>query len=328
MMSLAIFVSLLSLMLLHSGQAQLIITKEAQNGTYCSAALLKCIVTNLRQNKIQNMVLIWKLNNEEIYGFNGEDGKERKLDSVGPQVDLKALAHGNASIWLKSPKPGNYTCYVLEGSSEGSGVFKFTEVWDNYTFPRPQAVVLYVVFAAVTVVLVLQILFYHLGGYDQKAKAYCLGVFSIVLIIVGLSLFSKGVSDGVTGNSNIGFVITVFSMVVVLISQAFYWFKGIAASNKAKYYLPLYSTIPMKVVGFVISLVGFGIWVSNVLSATAPDCGLLEISANIALSGVVIFAIAEIVEFIFWYCFKGQTKSESEKSNPKESAPLSTTESK
>ncbi|XP_041099123.1 uncharacterized protein LOC121309998 isoform X2 [Polyodon spathula] len=131
---------------------------------------------------------------------------------------------------------------------------------------------------------------FHLGKQVNNVIGVCLVTVELALIILGLCLLYDGVSVNMTIKSNFGFGILVFTLLIVLVIQFFF------STGFKDFTIPIISTVfvLVKIVGFIIVVVGFSI------SVAAKDCTTQYNSYNCVIGGLVIFAIGEIVDMALW----------------------------
>ncbi|NXU54236.1 CD47 protein, partial [Turnix velox] len=265
------------------GSAQLIfnVTEFVEKTNCNTTVILPCHVTNLNENNPKVMFVIWKRQGKTIFSYDGENDRYFRDASV-PSADFVSKANlpkGIASLMLKSQEAqvGNYSCEVTELNREGETRVELKNVTGPWFLLVERAIIIALLFIIIILCLAqltLIALKYEIES-QKKMGIIAAGVISIVAAVVGTVLF---VQDGYTIQNQSGLGLIVVPALIFIPLQ--YVMFGLGDLPQATYVL-----IGLKILGYVIAVVGFALCVS----ACPPLHG------SVIIAGLAILAIANLL---------------------------------
>ncbi|NWX33392.1 CD47 protein, partial [Notiomystis cincta] len=269
------------------GSAQLFFvgTSVIEKNDCNKTVILPCRVTNLNRNNESVMFVTWRKQGRTIFSFNGEN----KVFNTDPsfssarflsQVDL---VNGVASLVLSPNEatPGNYSCEVTESNREGEFKIELIKNSGSWFLLVERAVIislmclLFILCAAQLSVIGLK---YEIESQRKVYSIVALVIFAIVAG-VGAALFAQ---DGYVVQNQAGLGLTVIPALILVPLQ--YVMFGIGDLPQATLAL-----IGLKLLGFIIALVGFALCVS----ACPPLHG------SVLIAGLAIMAIASVLSLAY-----------------------------
>ncbi|NWY67822.1 CD47 protein, partial [Erithacus rubecula] len=241
------------------GSAQLILTgTNVIEKTGCNkTVVLPCYVTNLRQKNENAMFVIWKKEGDTIFSYRGGNKKYNvaPLFSSATFLHPDNLTDGDASLVLKSNEAvvGNYSCEVTESNREGELRMELRNGSGSWFLLVERAVIVSLVILLVILCaaqLTFIVLKYEIGSQRKVCMIVALVIFAVVAA-VGAGLF---IQDGYTVQNQAGLGLMVIPAVILVPLQ--YVMFGIGDQLQATLAL-----IGLKLLGFIIALVGFALCV-------------------------------------------------------------------
>ncbi|NWW37155.1 CD47 protein, partial [Panurus biarmicus] len=242
------------------GSAQLILVGPSviEKNDCNETVVLPCSVTNLEQNNENVMFVTWKKQGDIIFSYRGETKKFNIAPSFSSarflsQVDL---IKGVASLVLDRAQAtvGNYSCEVTESNREGEIKMELKNSSGSWFLLVERAVIISL--ACLLVILsAAQLSVIGLKYEIESQKKVCIIVALVIFAVVagvGAALF---IQDGYTVQNQAGLGLIVIPAVILVPLQCVMF--GIGDLLQATFAL-----IGLKLLGFIIAVVGFALCVA------------------------------------------------------------------
>ncbi|XP_068019155.1 leukocyte surface antigen CD47 isoform X2 [Melanerpes formicivorus] len=296
-----------------TGSAQLALTTTDVETTTCNkTVVLPCYVTDLQENSEKAMIVLWALNDKDIFSYEGASHSVFR-DPAFPSANLLSpgdLLKGVASLTLSSAEAevGNYTCQVTESNREGKvrvelksrvvvscaeeSVPASKEGCGSW-FPLVERAIIIVLLFLIIVLCSAQlsvVAFKYEIVPEKKVSIAVAGFIFTVAAVVGTVLY---VQDGFTAQNQAGLGLIVIPAVSMVPLQYFIFRIVFDSLPQATFAL-----IGLHILGYVIAVVGFALCVS----ACPPSHG------SILIAGLAIMAITNLLSLAYVFIMGSRMK--------------------
>ncbi|XP_016043193.1 leukocyte surface antigen CD47 isoform X1 [Erinaceus europaeus] len=271
------------------GSAQLIfnVTKSVEYTICNKTIVIPCLVTNVGAQNLNEMYVKWKFKGKEILIFDGAQKKTvTSKEYQSAKITPSDLLVGIASLTVDKSEAavGNYTCEVTELSREGETLIELK--YRTVPWFSPNENILTVVFAILAILLSwgqFGIVTLKYKSNQTKEKIILLFVAGLLLtavVVVGAILFVPG--EYSTKNAS-GLGLIVIPTVILILLQYCVFTIAIGMSSFT------IAILILQVLGYVLSLVGLSLCVSECISKNGP----------LLISGLGIIALAELLGLVY-----------------------------
>ncbi|KFV64679.1 Leukocyte surface antigen CD47, partial [Dryobates pubescens] len=279
------------------GSAQLALTTTDVETTNCNkTVILPCYVTDLHENNEKTMIVLWALNEREIFSYEGANRTVFR-DNAFPSANLLSpgdLLKGVASLTLSSAEAevGNYTCQVTESNREGKIRVELKSRVGSW-FPLVERAIIIVLLFLIIVLCSAQlsvVAFKYEIVPQKKVSIAVAGFIFTVAAVIGTVLY---VQDGFTAQNQAGLGLIVIPAVSMVPLQYFIFRIAFDSLPQATFAL-----IGLHILGYVIAVVGFALCVS----ACPPSHG------SILIAGLAIMAITNLLSLAYVFIMGSRMK--------------------
>ncbi|XP_068019159.1 leukocyte surface antigen CD47 isoform X6 [Melanerpes formicivorus] len=280
-----------------TGSAQLALTTTDVETTTCNkTVVLPCYVTDLQENSEKAMIVLWALNDKDIFSYEGASHSVFR-DPAFPSANLLSpgdLLKGVASLTLSSAEAevGNYTCQVTESNREGKVRVELKSRVGSW-FPLVERAIIIVLLFLIIVLCSAQlsvVAFKYEIVPEKKVSIAVAGFIFTVAAVVGTVLY---VQDGFTAQNQAGLGLIVIPAVSMVPLQYFIFRIVFDSLPQATFAL-----IGLHILGYVIAVVGFALCVS----ACPPSHG------SILIAGLAIMAITNLLSLAYVFIMGSRMK--------------------
>ncbi|XP_054019182.1 leukocyte surface antigen CD47 isoform X2 [Dryobates pubescens] len=280
-----------------TGSAQLALTTTDVETTNCNkTVILPCYVTDLHENNEKTMIVLWALNEREIFSYEGANRTVFR-DNAFPSANLLSpgdLLKGVASLTLSSAEAevGNYTCQVTESNREGKIRVELKSRVGSW-FPLVERAIIIVLLFLIIVLCSAQlsvVAFKYEIVPQKKVSIAVAGFIFTVAAVIGTVLY---VQDGFTAQNQAGLGLIVIPAVSMVPLQYFIFRIAFDSLPQATFAL-----IGLHILGYVIAVVGFALCVS----ACPPSHG------SILIAGLAIMAITNLLSLAYVFIMGSRMK--------------------
>ncbi|XP_054019181.1 leukocyte surface antigen CD47 isoform X1 [Dryobates pubescens] len=296
-----------------TGSAQLALTTTDVETTNCNkTVILPCYVTDLHENNEKTMIVLWALNEREIFSYEGANRTVFR-DNAFPSANLLSpgdLLKGVASLTLSSAEAevGNYTCQVTESNREGKIRVELksrvvvscaeesapaSKESCGSWFPLVERAIIIVLLFLIIVLCSAQlsvVAFKYEIVPQKKVSIAVAGFIFTVAAVIGTVLY---VQDGFTAQNQAGLGLIVIPAVSMVPLQYFIFRIAFDSLPQATFAL-----IGLHILGYVIAVVGFALCVS----ACPPSHG------SILIAGLAIMAITNLLSLAYVFIMGSRMK--------------------
>ncbi|NWZ42004.1 CD47 protein, partial [Brachypodius atriceps] len=220
--------------------------------------VLPCHVTNLEQKNENVMFVTWKKQGKPIFSYRGETKKFTIAPAFSSARFLSQaeLVQGTASLVLNSAQAtvGNYSCEVTESNREGEVKMELKNSSGSWFLLVERAVIISLM-CLLVILCAAQLSVIGLKYEIESQRKVCIIVALVIFAVVagvGAGLF---IQDGYTVQNQAGLGLIVIPAVILVPLQ--YVMFGIGDLLQATLAL-----IGLKLLGFIIAVVGFALCVS------------------------------------------------------------------